>query len=196
MGSGWAGVVLSPAVSCPSALNEPSRLAALGLAALGRVTLETKADREPPLGPGAFWETEGSGKEPFVCWTHGFMFLLELELFFFFFKNCFSLGFERVLKKACHISDWWWRGFEGCVQTGQDQAVRSTMYNFRDNYRFTRICRKMFREVPGILHSVFRKGNILHNCSTVSQLKSCTELTWTPVLEYSTRVCLRGLDPG
>ena len=22
--------------------------------------------------------------------------------------------------KACHISDCWWRGFEGCVQTGQD----------------------------------------------------------------------------
>ena len=39
----------------------------------------------------------------------------------------------------------------------------------------------MFKEVPRILHPVFRKGNILHNCSTVSQLKSCTELTWTPV---------------
>ena len=39
----------------------------------------------------------------------------------------------------------------------------------------------MFKEVPRILHPVFRQGNILHNCSTVSQLKSCTELTWTPV---------------
>ena len=158
---GGGGAV--PSCQLSSALNEPSRLAALDC-----VTLETKADREPPLGPGAFWETEGSGREPFVCWTHGFMFLLELELFFFFFKNCFSLGFERVLKKVCHISDWWWRGFEGCVQTGQDQAVRSTMHNSCDNYRFTRICRKMFMEVPHILHPVFRKGNIMHNCSTVS----------------------------
>ena len=39
----------------------------------------------------------------------------------------------------------------------------------------------MFKEVPRILHPVFRKGNILHNCSTVLQLKSCTELIWTPV---------------
>lgn len=89
-GGRWPGCS-APSCELSAALNKrtPGRLPRVRVTCRAGLRDPGKQSRPrihvSPWGevPGAVWETEGSGKEAFICsrWTNVFTFLLGLELF-------------------------------------------------------------------------------------------------------------------